>query len=164
MLKRRMWLVVLMVLGAGLAAVVPATRADDPARPKKPTAEDVIKLWSPKLKSATEYGQIGGSPKPSPGVAAYSFRVAGPTFGDLWNHYAGLCGMKERYAEKAFLAAADVGPKGSYVVSDRAAADGNGGRGLTVFLLRTDAYTVTVTFQPDPDGKSISSSLTAVVP
>jgi hypothetical protein len=33
-----------------------------------------------------------------------------------------------------------------------------------VFLLKTDGDTATVTFQPDPDGKSISGSLTAVVP
>jgi hypothetical protein len=50
------------------------------------------------------------------------------------------------------------------VVSDRVAADGKGGRGLSVFLLRTDTYTVTVTLQPDPGGKSISGSLGAVVP
>src|SRR5262249_38762644 len=132
-------------------------------KPKKPTAEEVAKLWSPKLKSATDYAQTGGSPKPAPGVAAYSFRVTGPTFEELWNHYADLCGVKKRHAEKTFLVTTGAGPKGSYVVSDRAAADSKGGRGLSVFLLKTDAYT-TVTFQPDPGGKSISGSLSVVVP
>ena len=85
--------------------------------------------------------------------------MVGPTFED-----AELCGMKKRYAEKTFLINTDTGPNGSYVVSERASADGKGGRGPSVFLLRTDIYTVTVTFQPDPDGQSISGSLTAVVP
>jgi len=47
-------------------------------------------------------------------------------------------------------------------------ADGRGVRSprrrMSVFLLKTDAYTVTVTFQSDPDGKSIIGSLSVVVP
>jgi len=164
MSKRVTCLLAALVIGAGVTAVTTGTRGDEPVNPKKPTAEDVAKLWSPKLKSATEYHQTGGSPKQSPNVAAYSFRVVGPTFEDLWNHYAALCGVKQRYAEKTFLVTADAGPKGIYVVSDRAAADGKGGRGLSVFLLKTDAYTATVTFQPDPGGESISGSLSVVVP
>jgi len=162
--RRVVWLVTPLALGFGVLAVVPGPRADEPAGLRKLTAEDVVKLWTPELKTATEYGQTGGSPKQSPNVAAYSFRVVGPTFEELWNHYAQLCGVKERYAEKRFLITADAGPNGSYVVSDRAAADGTGGRGLSVFLLKTDAYTVTVTFQPDSGGKSISGSLSAITP
>lgn len=164
MSKHTRWLLTVLLLGAGVAAVATSTRGQEPAKPKKPTVEDVAKLWSPDLKSATEYGQIGGSPKQSPNVAAYSFRVVGLTFEELWNHYADLCGVKQRYAEKNFLVTADTGPNGSYVVSDRAAADGRGGRGVSVFLLKTDTYTATVTFQPDPDGKSISGSLSVAVP
>ena len=148
MSQRPRWLLAILV--ASVLAVSAGVRGQEPPKPKKLTAEDVAKRWSPDLKSATEYGQIGGSPKQSPDVAAYSFRVLGPTFEELWNHYARLCGIKERYAEKTFLTSADTGPNGSYVVSDRAAADGKGGRGLSVFLLKADAYTATVTFQGDP--------------
>lgn len=164
MSRRKAWLMVILVLGAGMIAVAPGTRGQEPAKAQKPTAEGVAKLWSPELKSATSYHLTGGSPKQSPNVAAYSFRVEGPTFEELWNHYAKLCGIKQQYAEKTFLISADAGPNGSYVVSDRMAADGKGGRGLSVFLLRTDAYTVTVTFQPDLGGESISGSLSAVIP
>jgi hypothetical protein len=163
MSMRTMGLLVVLVLGVAVSAVAPVTWGQEPARAKKLTAEDVARLWSPELKSATEYAQTGGSPKQSPDVAAYSFRVVGPTFEELWNHYAELCGVKQQYAEKTFLITADTGPKGSYVVSDRVAADGKS-RGPSVFLLRTDTYTVTVTFQPDPGGQSISGSLSAVVP
>jgi hypothetical protein len=162
--KRVMWLVIPALIGLGTMAARAGVGSDEPAQPKKMTAEDAIKLWSPKLKNATDYQQWGGSPQQSANVAAFTFRVVGPTFEELWNHYARLCGMKERYKEKTFLVSADAGLNGSYVVSDRASADGKAGRGPTVFLLKTDGYTVTVTFQPDSDGKSISGSLTAVVP
>jgi hypothetical protein len=159
---RMTWLFGIVVVGTGATAA--GAEADEPAKAKKPTADDVAKLWSPELKSATAYGQTGGSPKQSPTVAAYSFRVVGPSFEELWNHYAKLCGLKERYAEKKFLITTDAGPNGSYVVSDQATADGKGGRGLSVFLLKTDSYTATVTFHIDTGGKSISGSLSAVVP
>ena len=137
----------------------------EPAKPKKLTAKDVIESWSPLLlKTAQDYGQMGAVPEQSPNVAAYSFRVMGPTFEELWNHYAQLCGMKQRYEEKTFLIRGDTGPNGSYVVSDRMPAPGKIDRGLSVFLLRTDSYTVTATFQADADGKSITGSLTAVTP
>ena len=135
-----------------------------PAHSKALTAVDVIERWSPRLKNHTDYGQLGGSPQQAPNVAAYSFRVVGPTFEELWNHYAEWCGIKQQYAEKTFLNTADTNAKGNYVVSERPSGDGKGGRGPSVFLLKTDAYTVTVTFQPDPDDRSISGSLTAVVP
>jgi hypothetical protein len=164
MIRRVMWLMGPLLLGLEVLTVIPGARAEEPAGGKKLTAEDVVKLWTPQLRTTTDYGMTGGSPKQSPNVAAYSFRVVGPTFEEVWNHYARLCGLNERYAEKTFRITADVGPNGSYVVSDRASADGKGGRGLSVFLLKTATYTVTVTFQPDPDGKSISGSLSAVTP
>jgi hypothetical protein len=163
MARRTIQLTAHVAMGIGMIAVSPFIRGDEPAKPTL-TAEDVVKLWSPQLKNATEYGRTGGSPKSAPNVAVYSFRVVGPSFEDLWNHYAKLCGMKERYAQRTFLIGGDSGPNGSYVVSDRASADGKGDRVLSVFLLKAKGYTVTVTFQPDQDGKSISGSLTAVVP
>lgn len=139
--------------------------AAQPGKTGKVTAQEVIKLWSPQLKTTTDYQSMGGSPKESPNVAAYSFRVVGPTYGELWSHYAGLCGMKEQYGEKNFINTAGTGPKGSYVVSDRVPGELDGkssGRGLSVFLLKTEDYTVTATFQPSTDGKSMIGSLTAI--
>jgi hypothetical protein len=150
-----------LLLGSFFALALGAV---EPAKPQKLTAKDVIEQWSPQLKTATDYGQMGATLQQSPNVAAYSFRVVGPTIEELWNHYAQLCGMKQRYEEKTFLNSGDTGPNGSYVVSDRAPAPGKVNRGLSVFLLSTDGYTVTVTFQADPDGRSITGSLTAVMP
>ena len=104
------------------------------------------------------------SPRESSGVAASTFRVVGPSFEGLWNHYADLCGIGDRYEARRFLISGGTGAKGSYVVSDRASSDAKGGRGLSVFLLRTDRYTVTATIQPDPDGKAVRGSIAAVTP
>jgi hypothetical protein len=153
-----------IIAALALMAVGPSIRGGEPARSKALTAEDVIKRWSPRLKNHTDYGHLGGSPEHSPNVAAYSFRVVGPTFEELWNHYAERCGIKQRYAEKTFLNTANTNANGSYVVSERPSRDRKGGRGPSVFLLKTDAYTVTVTFQLDADRKSISGSLTAAIP
>lgn len=164
MSRRSMWVMTALVFGAGVGAVTLGTRAQEPAKPEKMTAAEVVELWNPRLESATDYQQWSASPKRSPDIAACSFRVVGPTFEEMWNHYARLCGMEDRYAEKTFLNKSDDGPRGSYVVLDRWAADGKGGRSLSVFLLKTAGYTVTITFAPDPGGKSISGSLSAVVP
>ena len=93
------------------------------------------------------------SPERSPNVAAYSFRVVGPTIEELWNHYAVLCGMKQRYGGKTFQIIGDTGPNGSYVVADHWTGNGQNGRGVSVFLLKTESYTVTAIFQPDSDGR-----------
>jgi hypothetical protein len=163
MSRRTMWLMVPLVLGTGVGTVVPGSRAEESARAGKPTVEDVADLWLPRLKSASDYQHFGGSPEQSADVAAYSFRVVGPTFEEMWNHYARLCGMKDRYAEKMFRVAGQSSPNGVAMVSDRASGDGKGGRGPSVFLLRAETYTVTVTFAPDPGGASISGSLSAVL-
>jgi hypothetical protein len=150
----------LLLLGCFLGL---ALTASELTRSKKLTAEDVIALWSPRLVNAVDYAAMDGSPEQSPDVAAWSFRVIGPTFEELWNHYAQLCGMKQRYAEKSFQVIGDTGPFGSYVVSDRMPPGDQTGRSVSVFLLKTDSYTVTSTFQTGPDGKSITGSLTAVI-
>ena len=116
------------------------------------------------LDGREDFQQFGASPKESPGVAAYTFRVMGPSFEGLWNHYANLCGIGDRYEARRFLTAGGTGAKGSYVVTDRASSDARGGRGLSVFLLRTDRYTVTATIQPDPDGTALRGSIAAVIP
>ena len=161
---RTMSLVMILAISACASAVALGTRAQEPAKPGKPTAQGVIKLWSPELKSSTDFHQWHGSPKHSPEIAVVAFRVVGPTFAELWNHYAGLCGMKGRYEANSFQVITDAGPKGSYVILDRMSGDGKGARGPSVFLLKNEAYTVTVTFAPDPGGESISGSLSAVVP
>jgi hypothetical protein len=130
-------------------------------RKRLPAAAEVIKSWEPKLDGVEDYQQFVASPKLSDTMAAATFRVVGPSFERLWNYYADLCGIPDRYAAKRLLNCGRIGAKGTYVISDRASSDTEGRRALTVFLLRTDQYTVTVTIQPDADGKAMLGSIAA---
>jgi hypothetical protein len=157
------WLAV--TVACGLVALgslnLRRSRADDP---KRMTAEDVIALWTPRLEGTEDFQQFSASPKESPGLAASTFRVVGPSFERLWNHYADRCGIADRYEASRGLVDGGRSAKGSYVVSDRISGDAQAKRMLTVFVLRTDHSTVTVTIQPDPDGKAVYGSITALTP
>ena len=149
----------MVTVASGLVALigigVRGGQADDP---KRLTAEDVITLWEPRLQSVEDFQQFVAAPKESSAMMAATFRVVGPSFGALWNHYADLCGIKDRYETNRWLMSGGTGPKGTYVVSDRANSLTQGGRALSVFLLRTDRFTVTATIQPDPDGKAMPAA------
>jgi hypothetical protein len=128
------------------------------------TADDVIKIWAPRLDDTTDFQQWIASPKESPSISGGTFRVVGPTFEKLWNHYAELCGIADRYDAKRLLVSGGKGELGSYVISERASSDAAGERGLSMFFLRTAHYTVTVTIQPDPDGEALRGSIAAAIP
>jgi hypothetical protein len=157
------WAATILAFAISLWAHSSKLGAAEPAKSEKLTAQEVIELWTPLPKVVRDFGKMGGSPEGDPKVAAYSFRAIGGTYEKCWNFYAELCGIKERFSEKAVLVSPGKSPKGSYVVSDRVAADGSR-HAVSVFLLKTDQYTVTVTLHSSTDGKSIEGSLTAVVP
>jgi hypothetical protein len=161
MRKHWRWLMFPLASGLVLLIGVRGGQADDP---KRLTADDVIELWKPLPDGAKDFQQFVAAPKGNSGMMAATFRVAGPSFERLWNHYADLCGIRERFEEKHLWVIGGTSAKGSYVVSDRASSVGKGERGLSVFLLRTDRYTVTATIQPDADGKAMRGSIVAVTP
>jgi hypothetical protein len=163
MRNHRRWITITVCLISVTMSGVAGLRAELPKAPERLTAIEVITAWKPYVKPPKDFQQWRASPERSPGVAACSFRVEGPSFEELWNHYADLCGISDRYEAKTFLTVGDVGVRGSYVVTDRASSDAIGGRGLSVFLLKNDHYAVTVTMQPDPDGKALRGSIAAVV-
>jgi hypothetical protein len=163
MRKHRVRLAILAASGLMALIAIGASggQADDS---KRLTADDVIKLWQPKQDGVEDFQQFVASPRESTALAASTFRIVGPSFEGLWNHYADLCGIKERYEAKRFLVSGGASDRGSYVVSDRAASNATVERGLSVFLLRTERYTVTATIQPNPDGKGMLGSIAAVIP
>jgi hypothetical protein len=128
------------------------------------TAEEVITLWKPAPEGVVDFQQFVASPKETPGLAAATFRIVGPTFGNLWDHYAALSGIKDRYDPKRLVMTGGTSAKGTYVVTDRPSSIVKWERALSVFLLRTDHYTVTATIQPDPDGKALRGSIAAMIP
>lgn len=163
MRKNRRWLTIPVTLGL-MTWIGIGLRGDQADNPKRLTADDVIELWKPKLEGTTDLHMLGASPEKCPGVAAWTFRAVGPSFETAWNHYADLCGIKDRYQPKQFLISGAASDKGCYVVSDRWSSREKGDRGVTVFLLKADRYTVTVTIQPDPDEQGVRGSIAAVVP
>jgi hypothetical protein len=154
-----------IAVSSGLVALIGiGVRGDQADEPNRLTALDVIRLWEPKIDGVDDYQAFEAPLEGSPRVAVQTFRVVGPSFGRLWNHYADLCGIAHHYEPKRFLTSSKAGTKGSYIVSDRASSDAKGGRSLSVFLLRTDGYTVTATIQPDPAAKAVLGSIVAATP
>lgn len=163
MRKLKRWFSLPLTLGL-VTAIGMGVRGGPADESRRLTAEEVIRLWEPKLEGVEDFQQYLASPPESSSMMAATFRVVGPSFERLWNHYADLCGIPDRYEAKRMLISGGTGAKGSYVVSDRMSLDAKAGRVLSVFLLRTDRYTVTATIQPDPDGKAMHGSIAAVVP
>jgi hypothetical protein len=160
--KRERWLTI--SIASGLVALIGiGVRSGQADGPKPLTAADVIKLWTPMTDGVEDFQSFEASPKESPGLAAGTFRVVGPSFERLWNHYAERCGIRARYEAKRLLVSGGTSAKGAYPASDRAFWDASVTRTLSVFLLRTDRYTVSVTIQPDRDGKSMLGSISAVI-
>lgn len=153
---------VLLLTVAALVSV--PVIAADPA--KKLTGDAVWKEWHPKqIKGVKDYHATGGSPKEAPDVAGLTFTLKGTmTLEDVWNFYAEKCGLEERYKEKHVWIMTKTTPKGECVLSVRLTSmDESAKHQETMFLLKTDAYTVAVTLHVDPDGKTIVGSVAAVV-
>ena len=162
MRKHTRWLVIPVATGliALIGIGVRGGQADDS---KRLTAADVITEWKPMRGNGVEdFQQFVASLKESTGVEAATFRVVGPSFEGLWNHYADLCGIGERYEASRLMMSGGRSARGTYVVSDRAISLAKRERALSVFVLRTERYTVTATIQPDPDGKAMRGSIVAV--
>ena len=163
MRKQMRWLTI--PVASGLVALIGLGLCGGQAdEPKRLIAKDVIELWKPMPDGVEDFQQWVASPMGTSGVATSTFRVAGPSFEGLWNHYADLCGIPERYEARRLLISGKTGAKGAYLVNDRASLEAKGERVLSVFLLRTDRYTVTVTIRPDPDGKALLGSIAAMIP
>src|SRR5262249_48127864 len=129
---------------------------------KRLTAADVITLWEPKPEGVVDFQQFVASPRETETMAAATFRVVGPSFENLWNYYAGLCGIPDRFDASQLLVKGKTGAKGTYVVSDRASSDSPRSRALSVFMLRNERFAVSVTIEPDPAGKAILGSIAAL--
>jgi hypothetical protein len=162
MCRQGRWLTVAVTWGL-VTLIGIGVRGDQADKTKGLTALGVIRLWEPKIEGVEDFQVFEAPLEECPGVAAQTFRVVGPSFERLWNHYADLCGIANRYEAKRFLVSSKLGANGGYIVSDRASSDAKGGRGLSVFLLRTDRYTVTATIQPDPAGKAVLGSVVAML-
>jgi hypothetical protein len=125
--------------------------------PKKLTLEAVYQLWKAQVRDATEYHETGTPAGKGADAGAWAFRVSGIEFATLWNHYADLCGMTKRYQAMTVSNMGETGPKGAYVLAERP-PEKDGSR-MSVFLLKADGYTATVTIQSSAEAKAIAGTL-----
>ena len=160
MCRRQRW----FPLSLGLVALIGVgwhvSQADEA---KRLTAEDLLTRWEPMRDGVEDFQRFWASPRGSTREATATFRVVGPYFVHLWNHYADLCGMTERYEARQLRRSGGTSARGVYIVNDRWSSPSTGERGISVFLLRTDRYAVTATIQPDPDGKAVRGSIAAFI-
>jgi hypothetical protein len=138
-------------------ALFPLPGVTQDAAPKKLTLEAVHQLWSAQLQGTTQYHEMGTPAGKGADAGAWSFRVSGIEFAALWNHYAGLCGMTKRYEAMTVSNTGETGPKGAYALAERP-PEKDGSR-MSVFLLKAEGYTATVTIQSSAEAKTIAGTL-----
>lgn len=153
-------IILTMSMVATVGAVLQGGQGDPP---KRPTAEEVVASWKPEQKGIEDLQQWTTSPKGSDQELGCTFRVVGPSYEELWNHYAGRCGVEERYQARRLLISGGRGLRGNYVVAEQPSPNAEGGRAQTLFLLRADRYAVTVTIQPSPEKDAWLGTITAVI-
>ena len=103
MRNHRRWITITVCLIWVTLAGVAGLRAELPKAPERLTAIEVITAWKPYINPPKDFQQWRASPERSPGVAACSFRVEGPSFEELWNHYADLCGISDIGLREGFM-------------------------------------------------------------
>jgi len=102
-----------------------------------------------------------GCPNDSPKLYVVSFRTSQLTFAEAWEFCATKCGADKKYVAYRLETTAGEGGKGSWALVERPGKDGE--RIESLFALRSEKYSVSVTLRPEGGGKSVSGTLTVVV-
>ena len=111
MRKHRRWITI--PVASGLVALIGiGVRGGQAEDSKRLTAEDVITLWKPMQDGVEDFQQWWRRRRNPPAMAVATFRVVGPSFEGLWNHYADLCGIGDRYEARQLLISGGTGPRG----------------------------------------------------
>jgi hypothetical protein len=123
-------------------------------------AKDIAVEWLSKAEkpgAPGEYQSVGASaPKDSPNLYAKSFTTSYATLEELWNWYAQKCGIDKKYHEKELHVMSGESKVGSFVLVERLQGDKCS---ESVFGLRTNDYTVSVTLRSAMGGKSVAGTL-----
>src|SRR5512143_1239812 len=98
--------------------------------------EDVFKDWEPTQWQVADYHSMGvlAPGSSSPTMRAISFST-GQKFDDLWNYYAGKCGIERRFTEGNSYVLSGTNTLGSFLLVERIA---NANVSESVFGLRTE--------------------------
>ena len=157
----------ILTLGLVLAGVcwpgfAARTPADKEPSAKKSAAQEIAQDWIPRGHGIGAWHDIGaGCPKDSPASYVASFRTSQLTFAEAWEACATKCGADKKYKAHRLEVTAVKGDKGCWALVERP------GRGLerieSLFLFRSEKYSVSVTLRPENGGKAVSGTLTVVM-
>ena len=152
----------LVLAGAGWCAVPAHTAADKEPSSKLSAAQEIAQEWIPRGDGVGEWHDLGaGCPKDSPKLYVVSFRTSQLTFAEAWEFCATKCGADKKYVAYRLETTAGEGRKGSWALVERPGKDLE--RIESLFALRREKYTVSITLRPEGGGKSVSGTLTVVV-
>ena len=158
----------LLVLGLVLAGVcwfgiAARTAADKKPSPTLSAAQEIATEWIPQKDAVGDWHDLGaGCPRDSPKLHVVSFRTSQLTFAEAWEFCASKCGADKKYVAYRLETTAGEGEKGSWALVERPGK--NLERIEALFALRSEKYSVSVTLRPENGGKSVSGTLTVVVP
>jgi hypothetical protein len=156
-------LVLGLVLAGGCWFGVPTRTATDKGPSSKlSAAQEIAQEWLPRGDGVGDWHDLGaGCPKDSPKLYVVSFRTSQMTFAEAWEFCATKCGADKKYVAYRLETVAGEGGKGSWALVERPGKDGD--RIESLFSLRSEKYSVSVTLRPEGGGKSVSGTLTVVV-
>ena len=157
---------VLAVSCLTLWLLLPSATRTGESPPKKLVAKDIAAEWLSKANTPRPGGEYQGvganAPKDSSKIYARSFTTSYATLEELWNFYAQKCGIDKKYNDKELYLLSGESKVGSFVLVERLERD-NRNRSESVFGLRTNEYTVSVTLRSERGGKSVAGTLVVVV-
>jgi hypothetical protein len=125
------------------------------------SADDVFTQWEPSKVGVADYHSFGVlAPTSGPTtVRAMSFSTS-QEFADLWRYYAAKCGIHREFVEGKTYVISGTNTLGSYFLVERSA--GSKVR-ESVFGLRTESYSVSVTLRNSNEIESRPTAGTVVV-
>src|SRR5262249_42238399 len=125
------------------------------------SVDDVFTQWEPKKVGVADYHSFSAlAPTNGPAtVRAISFSTS-QEFADLWRHYAAKCGIERGFVEGSIYVLSGTNSLGSYFLLERSA---NLKIRESVFGLRTESYSVSVTLRNSKEIQSCPTAGTVVV-
>lgn len=151
-------------LAAGLTIpVFCATHTSSAEKPSKAAGrtalEAVAKQWDP-THGARDYHSVGGflPTNAPPTVYALSFSSS-QSLSQVWEFFAGQCGMNKKYSETSYQTLTGKTERGSYLLLERFNEQR---RCESIFAFQTKDKTITATVHPSNGDRTTAGTVTIV--
>jgi hypothetical protein len=152
----------LVLAGACWVAVPTRTAAEKGSSSKLSAAQEIARAWIPQKDGVGDWHSLGaGCPKDSPKLYVASFRTSQLTFAEAWEFCATRCGAEKKFVAYRLETTSGKSGRGCWALVERPGKDLK--RIESLFALRSEKYSVSVTLRPEAGGKAVSGTLTVVV-